>query len=105
MTEATAARLAQIIKLSYRDDTHTCGQIRELAERALTDERGQARELQAITQFVGLKARQCADQAFGDSRVEDAGRAFEDVACMLERVGRSGADLVDQSPVSRHREG
>ena len=31
------ARLRQIITLSVRVDTHTCGRIRELAERALVD--------------------------------------------------------------------
>jgi hypothetical protein len=54
------------------------------------------REVDAIIRFAGLKARQCADSAFGDSRVEEAGRALEDIAVMLERVGRSGADLIDQ---------
>ena len=39
MTEATVARLEQIIELSKRHDTHANSQIRELAERALADER------------------------------------------------------------------
>lgn len=39
MTEATEARLEQIIKLTLRLDTPTCWMIRELAERALAEER------------------------------------------------------------------
>jgi hypothetical protein len=38
MTEATKARLEQIIVLSRRLDIGVCGRIRELAERALADE-------------------------------------------------------------------
>lgn len=39
VTAATEARLAQIVKLSWQHDSHVCSRIRELAERALADER------------------------------------------------------------------
>jgi len=39
MTEATEARLEQIIKLAQQVNSHTCAMIQELAERALADER------------------------------------------------------------------
>ena len=44
----------------------------------------------AIQKFAALKARKFDEQAFGDSRVEDAANVLEDVSAMIDNALKSG---------------